>query len=98
MIRIRLHLRGVRCSLQIDLYFAATFNSACSLRIPTTMRVNYVMAVTKLPEHRHLHVFEQADVLAFQIRGLGGMHGEYRVLPFAVGKRHPNRLALLIFR
>ena len=45
------------------------------------MRVNHVVTVACFPEHGNLHVFQQADVLAFEVRRLGGLQRKNGAIP-----------------
>ena len=62
--------------MQVDYNIPVALNRAVGLCVPATLRMNDVVAVAGLPEHRDFHVLKQADVLPSQIRRLGRLHRE----------------------
>jgi hypothetical protein len=57
-------------------------DAAIGLGVAAALRVNHVMAITILAVHQDLHILQQADVLAAQIRGFTGFDAEDRARPF----------------
>ncbi len=79
-------IRGRACrilrALQFELHFPLALNAAVGLRIAAALRMDHVIAIPILPKHLDLHVFQQADVLAAQIRRLRRFQIENRPVAF----------------
>ena len=62
-------------------------------RVAAAVRVDHVVAIAQFAEHGHLHFFQQADVLALQVRGLRGLHSKYGAIPFVLGEGQARSIA-----